>query len=1131
MGAYLDLYGFLQLHLLKTGAAPDINMNGGIYMEIGIYVELKLFAESKLFKVKAELSVLDMKFPIYTLGNRYVLYRFKNAGNTVVFNQNDYYISNSGLLDCEMLDLTTGELVKGDYSKLSKFKFKVSNPWMIDWSDENHISVQPQYFGRTYNDVRVEKGTQRLDATVQVYYGGDNLCFSSREKGYTYNEIKLVWVDPSIDPKMVNLNPVKATYVINLDGEKTVLTKSVLAGYVPGSIDLSSWLQDAKITGYENDWDVAIWKDTTYTVNMTKLQVLVSYMYMRDGQWHYEIYAAECGDTVPTTSDYQSPGPERTFKHWERRVWLYNYSDDGKIPGLNAKVLTLDLFDHLHKYWKHRSVFHTGYDKTQAVYTFTGTLDECRERFKENQKTMYVLFNSVAEYEINREYITFHYPRMQYTAYGQNFDIWYDSETFFFDYGTMPLPPQQKSYPGCKINGWSNSSGAAAKYAYDQLPPATCNTNYFLAVEFTQHQIIFRTDMGTFTDGSSAADSGMIPYLDYLEYVENFQKANNVLTIKPVLKDGVFYKFHHWDVDYSQDKQHIQTWNAVWVVSSVPEYSAAFNAGEGATFPDGSTSLSLRLTYGSSVNLSSYAPVKAADNQYTYTLTGWRDQDRNTYGLTDDVVVQKDMTCTAVYTPAAREYTVTVSAGNGKFSDGTNIKTVTGKYEENTNILVSIGALTPPEGNPDYHYEFDGWSEALPEKFTQDMTITAKYKQVYDDYTITFNAGSGSFEGGARTVTQTYRYGDVIVPPADPPVKAENDYIKYEFTAWSPALETVTGNCTYTANYRSVPKDTPLPVSGINVTDGDVTEDISVSSLTGYTYKMVETLDGNVVPILTITGDGLTFSGTGSGVYVDIDDTASSITFKDLNISVSKYFDSINVKESSSGSHLTVNIKGKCAFKIESEEAWNVMRIERPTTFVGTNKTEDSLHIGTSGGKVIYTSNSLTFDTLDLKIDAAGGEGIDISVLFADVGKEEQSVCRFVYSDIAITSEGGGFMFGSLGIQNSLLGMNCDGPAGFLFGFTVDASDVTITAGKGLWINGDAVFSGDKIINKLELTATDGGASIGATKNISVPGEYDLGGASIQRLTDILTKEEYYTFANEKDGVWIPAANVKINKP
>lgn len=1135
VGAYMDLYGFLQLHLLKTGGNPDINMNGGVYMEVGIYLELKIFAESELFSVKAELSVLDKKFPFYTLGNRYVLYRFKNAGKSVIINQNDYYISNSGLLDCEMLDLTTGQVVEGDYSKLSKFYFKISNPWMIDWLDENHIQVQPQYFGITYYGVRVPKGTKRLDATVQVYYGGDNLCFSSREKGYTYNEIKLIWIDPGIDPKTVNLNPVTATYVVNMNGEKVGETeKLVLAGTVPGAIDLSAWsnpiegllgYQEAEVTGYVGDWNEAIWKDATYVVNMTKKQVLISYIYLHDGQWHYEVYAAENGDTPPVPSNYQSPGPGRTFKDWMRRD--YTYIDYSYPATSNEPLTNLDIYSA----WACNLTF-TGYDKTQPVYTFTGTLDECNGKFNENQKTRPVMFHNVAEYDTDREYITFNYPRMQYTAYGQNFDVMYESESFLFDYGETPLPPRQKSYPGCTILGWSHRYVDEADYAYDGLPPATQDTYYNLIVEFTQRRIIFKTDMGTFADGSATADSGMIPYPDYLKYVEDFQNANNALTIQPVQKDGVLYKFHHWDVDYSQDKQGIQTWNAVWVAASGQEFTATFNAGEGAAFPGGSTSVSLRVTYGTCLNLASYAPVKAADNQYIYTLTGWKDQDGNTYGLTDTVTVQKDMTYTAVYTPAERMYTVTVSAGSGEFPDGEKTKTFTGTYGQSTNI--SVDDPVPPAGYAEYHYEFDGWSEALPETFTQDMTITAKYRQVENEYTITFDAGSGSFAGGSTTITQTYHYGDAIVPPDDP-TKAENEYFRYEFTGWFPTLtegDTVTGNRTYTANYRSVPKGATLPESGITVTNGEVTEDISVGSISGYTYEMVETFDGATVPILTITGAGLTFSGTGSDVYVSIDGSASSVTFDNLNISVGgKYFEGLNIKESSGP--LTVNIEGNCSFGITlaSDEASNVMRIERPTRFAGTDKTEDSLRIVTSGGKAIYASKSLTFDTLDLAIDAAGGEGIDkgsIYALSADVGEEEQSVCRFVYSDVVIASDGGGFMLGSIGIeiQNSVLGMNCDGSAGILGGFAVDASNVTIAAGQGLWINGDAAFSG---ASQIKLTA-DGGAAISAASGITVPDDYDLGGASIRLLTDSSTGD-YYTFAIETEGVWIPAANVEIHSP
>ncbi|MCL6558586.1 MAG: InlB B-repeat-containing protein, partial [Firmicutes bacterium] len=775
----------------------------------------------------------------------------------------------------------------------------------------------------------------------------------------------------------------------------------------------------------------------------------------------------------------------------------------------------------------------TGYDKTQPVYSFTGSLDECNEKFNENQKTRPVMFHNVAEYDILRIPIHFRYPVMRYSAYGQNFDIAHQEDIIYFSYGQTPLPPRQKSYPGCTILGWSGKNTALAEYDYDKLPPATQEAYYNLVVEFKQRQIIFKTDLGTFADGSTTADSGMIPYPDYLKFAEDFHNANNALTIQPVQKDGVFYKFQRWNVDYSQDRQGIQTWNAVWVAASGQVFTATFNAGEGAAFPGGSTSVSLRVTYGTRLNLASYAPVKAADNQYTYTLTGWKDQDGNTYGLTDDVVILKDMTYTAVYTPTPvytpveRTYTVTVSAGNGKFPDGADTKTFTGKYGENTNISGSISDPAPPAGNSEYHYEFDGWSEAFPDKFTRDMTITAKYKQVYNEYTVTFDAGSGSFAGGLATITKTYHYGDVIVPPAAP-TKAENEYFRYEFTGWSPTLntgDTVTGSRTYTANYRSVPKGSTLPESGITVTNGEVTEDISVGSISGYTYEMVERFDGSFIPTLTITGDGLTFSGASDEVCIIISGTASSVAFSNLRLSSS--YDSLSVSES--GSLLTISIKGDCSLKTAADHQ-SAMRIERPVKFAGIGSTA-SLQIGAVGGTAVYCADRLTFDSLRLTIGAEAAAGVDeiyIMAFSSDMEGGTQSVCSFVYSEVDIDSEGHGIMLPGfdVNIQNSTFNMNCTASAGWLHGLTVDDSDVAIAAGVGLWVDGDAAFSG---ASQIKMTAEDG-AAISAAGGITVPDDYDLGGASIVWLND-LEIGGYYTFAVETGGEWTPAANVEIHSP
>ncbi|MCL6635750.1 MAG: hypothetical protein K6T29_08300, partial [Peptococcaceae bacterium] len=149
-----------------------------------------------------------------------------------------------------------------------------------------------------------------------------------------------------------------------------------------------------------------------------------------------------------------------------------------------------------------------------------------------------------------------------------------------------------------------------------------------------------------------------------------------------------------------------------------------------------------------------------------------------------------------------------------------------------------------------------------------------------------------------------------------------------------------------------------------------------------------------------------------------------------------------------------------------------------------------------------------------------------IMAFFSDMGEGTQSVCSFVYSEVDIDSEGYGIMLPGFDvkIQSSTFNMNCAVSAGWLLGLTVDASDVTIAAGQGLWIDEDAAFIGD---SQIKLTAEDG-AAISAASGIIVPDDYDLGGTTIVWLNDV-EFGGYYTFAVETGGAWTPASNVEIH--
>jgi hypothetical protein len=103
--------------------------------------------------------------------------------------------------------------------------------------------------------------------------------------------------------------------------------------------------------------------------------------------------------------------------------------------------------------------------------------------------------------------------------------------------------------------------------------------------------------------------------------------ANNALTIQPFRKDGLLYRFSRWESDITNSEPNTLALKAVWELVAGQEFTVVFDAGEGASFYGGNTSVSFNLPYCTRLNLSNFNPSKPADNYHTYTLSGWRDSD------------------------------------------------------------------------------------------------------------------------------------------------------------------------------------------------------------------------------------------------------------------------------------------------------------------------------------------------------------------------------------------------------------------------------------------------------------------------------------------------------------------------
>ena len=138
------------------------------------------------------------------------------------------------------------------------------------------------------------------------------------------------------------------------------------------------------------------------------------------------------------------------------------------------------------------------------------------------------------------------------------------------------------------------------------------------------------------------------------------------------------------------------------------------------------------------------------------------------------------------------------------------------------------GGATAPATNPTkpadetYTYEFNGWIGDYS-YVTAPVDILPDFTGTKIDYTVDFVDYDNSL-----IERQTYNYGDTITAPADPTREADETYT-YEFAGWSPAVETCTGNQTFTATYTPTYIEYPInfedydgtPIETVNYHWGD----------------------------------------------------------------------------------------------------------------------------------------------------------------------------------------------------------------------------------------------------------------------------------------------------------------------
>ena len=242
---------------------------------------------------------------------------------------------------------------------------------------------------------------------------------------------------------------------------------------------------------------------------------------------------------------------------------------------------------------------------------------------------------------------------------------------------------------------------------------------------------------------------------------EGYYKA-----IKADHNDRYNYYEYNSSADYWQIKNITVTWN---VNGSTTNYS---------------------IGYGTHPKYLSASPTKASTATDYYTWLGWTKGSENGEFFAKDAelpVATENTTYYAYF--KADKFTFRAYFNN---YDGSLLETK----------LVAVGETPVYEGETPVkpattsnEYTFTGWNPTLAAISNAQVTYTAQFSEKTREYTVQWVNYNGTVLKEEKVA-----YGTTPTAPVDP-TRPNDNYYTYTFDAWSPAVEAVTGNQTYTATY------------------------------------------------------------------------------------------------------------------------------------------------------------------------------------------------------------------------------------------------------------------------------------------------------------------------------------------
>ncbi|MBQ7338017.1 MAG: InlB B-repeat-containing protein [Clostridia bacterium] len=197
------------------------------------------------------------------------------------------------------------------------------------------------------------------------------------------------------------------------------------------------------------------------------------------------------------------------------------------------------------------------------------------------------------------------------------------------------------------------------------------------------------------------------------------------------------------------------------------------------------------------------------------------------------------------------------------------------------------GETPTREQSAKYTYTFAGWKTSngedalFGEADAGNIAYYAAYDATLRSYTVTWNVDG-------RTTQQTVAYGEAPSYSENTPVKDPDAQNAYEFVGWSPSLTPVTGDVTYEAMWRAVPRKCTVKW----IIDGkEITEDYLLGETPAFKGSTDKAADGDYVYIFRgwdrrltpLTGDAVftavyeqaSIAENGSGTTLTVIDTGT----------------------------------------------------------------------------------------------------------------------------------------------------------------------------------------------------------------------------------------------------------------